>query len=78
LIYPPNWADIKVSERNGLFAARLVNLRAELMVTEEKASELSRDRYVFIRDAYLDNREFRVNDGQVSTDDGLYDELDDE
>jgi phospholipid-binding lipoprotein MlaA len=78
LIYPPNWADIKISERNGLFAARLVNLRAELMVTEEKASELSRDRYVFIRDAYLDNREFRVNDGQVSTDDGLYDELDDE
>ncbi|MFK7815282.1 MAG: VacJ family lipoprotein [Gammaproteobacteria bacterium] len=78
IIYPPNWADIKSSERNGLFAMRLVNLRAELMVTEEKAKELSRDRYVFIRDAYLDNREFKVNDGQVSADDGLYDELDDE
>ena len=77
-IYPPNWADIKTSERNGLFAMNLVNTRAELMVTEEKAKELSRDRYVFIRDAYLDNREFKVNDGQISTDDELYDELEDE
>ena len=77
-IYPPNWADIKTSERNGLFAMNLVNLRAELMVTEEKAKELSRDRYVFIRDAYLDNREFKVNDGQISSDDDLYDELEDE
>ena len=61
-----------------LFAMNLVNLRAELMVTEEKAKELSRDRYVFIRDAYLDNREFKVNDGQISADEELYDELEDE
>jgi len=78
VIYPPNWADIKVSERNGLFAASLVNTRAELMELEEKAGDLSRDRYVFIRDAYLDNREFLVNDGQISADDDLYDELEDE
>jgi len=78
IVYPPNWADIKNSERNGLFALDLVNTRAELMVTEEKAKELSRDRYVFIRDAYLDNREFLVNDGQLSTNDSLYDELEDE
>ena len=78
IIYPPNWADIKTSERNGLFALNLVNTRAELMVTEEKAKELSRDRYVFIRDAYLDNREFKVNDGQLSADEELYDDLEDE
>ena len=75
LIYPPNWADIKTSERNGLFALDLVNTRAELMVLEEKAGNLSRDRYVFIRDAYLDRREFLVNDGEISADEELYDEL---
>jgi len=78
LVYPPNWADIKNSERNILFAINVVNTRAELMVLEEKTEELSRDRYVFIRDAYLDNREFLVNDGQLPIDEGLYDELEDE
>ncbi len=78
LIYPPNWADIKTSERNGLFALNLINTRAELMQLEEKAGDLSRDRYVFIRDAYLDRREFLVNDGEISTDDDLYEELEDE
>ncbi len=78
VIYPPSWADIKTSERNGLFAMNLVSTRAELMKLEEKAEELSRDRYVFIRDAYLDRREFLVNDGEIATDDELYDELEDE
>ena len=78
IIYPPNWADIKTSERNILFALNLVNTRAELMVVEENAKELSRDRYVFIREAYLDNREFKVNDGQLSTNEELYDDLEDE
>jgi len=78
LVYPPNWADIKNSERNVLFALNLVNTRAELMVLEEKTEEISRDKYVFIRDAYLDNREFLVNDGQLPIDEELYDELEDE
>ena len=70
-VYPLNWADIKTRERNVLLALDIVNTRAELMVTEEKAKELSRD-------AYLDNREFLVNDGQLSTDNELYDELEGE
>jgi phospholipid-binding lipoprotein MlaA len=78
IVHPLYWADIKNSERNVLSALRLVNTRAELMVIEEKAKELSRDRYVFIRDAYLDNREFLVNDGQLSVNDDLYDDLEDE
>ncbi len=77
-VYPTTWADIKTSERNVSFAINLINTRAELMVAEEKTKELSRDRYVFIRDAYLDNREFLVNDGQLTTNEGLYDELEDE
>ena len=77
-LWPPNWTDIKTSERNGLFALNLINTRAELMQLEEKVKELSRDRYVFIRDAYLDRREFLVNDGEISIDDDLYEGLEDE
>jgi len=76
--WPVNYVDLKTSERIGLTVLNVLNTRAELMVTEEKAKELSRDRYVFIREAYLDNREFKVNDGQLSTDEGLYDDLEDE
>ncbi len=77
-LWPPSWADIKSSEYNGLFALNLVNIRAELMQLEEKAGDIGGDRYVFIRDAYLDRREFLVNDGEISTDDDLYQELEDE
>ena len=78
LVYPPNWADIKNSERNVLLALKIVNTRAELIKLEEKTEEISRDKYVFIRDAFLDNREFLVNDGQLPIDEELYDELEDE
>jgi len=77
-LWPPNRVDIKNSERNGLFALNLISTRAELMQLEEKAEELSRDRYVFIRDAYLDRREFLVNDGEISADEDLYKDLEDE
>ena len=77
-MWPPSWADIKSSEYNGLFAVNLINTRAELLKVEEKVEEISRDRYVFIRDAYLDRREFLVNDGEISTDDDLYQDLEDE
>lgn len=76
--WPLNYVDLKTSERIGLTALDVINTRAELMLLEEKASELSRDRYVFIRDAYLDRREFLVNDGQLSVDEDLYDDLEDE
>ena len=75
LTYPPTWVDIKTGERIGLFGADLVNTRSGLIDLEEKAGDLGRDRYVFIRDAYLDNRKFLINDGAISTDTELYDEL---
>ncbi len=78
LVWPPSWADIKTSERNGLFVMNTINTRANLLQLEEKAEELSRDRYVFIRDAYMDNREFLVNDGEVSADEDLYKDLEEE
>ncbi len=77
-LWPPTWADIKNSERNVLIALNLISTRAQLMQLEEKTEELSRDRYVFIRDAYLDHREFLVRDGEISANDDLYKDLEDE
>lgn len=51
-----------VDHRNVLFALRLIDLRADLLRTE---GLMSGDEYVFVRDAYLQRRNYLVNDGQV-------------
>jgi phospholipid-binding lipoprotein MlaA len=48
--------------RNGLTFLEIVDTRAQLLETEKL---LSGDRYVFIRDAYLQRRDYLVNDGEV-------------
>ena len=53
--------------RNQFFATDKVNQRAELLKAEELVSG---DRYTFIRDAYLQRREYLVKDGQVEDDFG--------
>ena len=75
LLWAPNWTDINGSERGGLLALNVVKERTELMQLEEKAGELSRDRYIFIRDAYLDNRAFLASDGAIVSDTDLYEDL---
>ena len=59
-----------VPTRNTLHASNIIDTRTKLLATEEL---LSGDRYIFIRDAYLQRREFLINDGDVSDDfgDGL-------
>ncbi len=54
-----------VPTRNSLYGANLIDTRAQLLKTEEL---LSGDRYVFIRDAYLQRRQFLINDGDVQDD----------
>ena len=78
LTYPPTWIDMKTGERIGLLGMDLVNTRSGLIELEEKTGDLGRDRYVFIRDAYLDNRKFLVSDGEIAPDTDLYDELEEE
>lgn len=51
-----------VRTRNSFTAGKLIDTRVSLLDAEEL---LSGDRYVFIRDAYLQRREFLINDGQV-------------
>ena len=62
--------------RNSLWGLELIDGRARLLKAEEL---MSGDRYIFIRDAYLQQREYFVNDGKVEDnfsdfDDGSWDE----
>ncbi|MGK9064892.1 MlaA family lipoprotein [Stutzerimonas chloritidismutans] len=54
-----------IPTRNVTRAVNVVDLRAELLSAERM---ITGDRYIFIRNAYLQNREFRVQDGQVEDD----------
>lgn len=49
----------------GLWAIKLVNTRANLLDVEEI---MQGDRYLFLRDLYLQSREFAVKDGRVESD----------
>lgn len=51
--------------RNSMFGTELVNARAKLLRAEDL---MSGDRYIFIRDAYLQQRRSLVNDGEVADD----------
>ena len=51
----------------GLTALDLVDTRAELLATEDVLNR-SYDPYAFIRNAYLQRREYQVKDGSVPTD----------
>ena len=54
-----------VPVRNSIFALNIVDTRASLLSSEKL---ISGDKYTFIRNAYLQNREFKVKDGQVEDD----------
>ncbi|WP_298190074.1 VacJ family lipoprotein [uncultured Pseudomonas sp.] len=54
-----------VPTRNVVHGVQLVDLRASLLKAERM---ISGDKYIFIRNAYLQNREFKVRDGEVEDD----------
>jgi phospholipid-binding lipoprotein MlaA len=54
-----------VPVRNSFYALDIIDTRARLLSSEKL---ISGDRYTFIRNAYLQNREFKVKDGQVEDD----------
>lgn len=56
--------------RYSLHATRILDTRSQLMDAERM---ISGDRYTFVRDAYLQRREFLINDGQVEV---TFDETD--
>ena len=54
-----------VPVRNSMFALNLVDTRAKLLSAERL---ITGDKYRFVRNAYLQNREFKVKDGNVVDD----------
>ena len=76
LLNPLTYVEIKIGERIAVVALDVVSVRAELLSLEETIDEISTDKYTFIREAYLDRRNFLVHDGAPTDDPGLYDDLD--
>lgn len=75
LLDPLTYVELKTGERVAINALDLVSLRAELLSLEDAVEGISQDQYSLIREAYLDRREFLLNDGQTVVDDGLYEGL---
>lgn len=75
-LWTNSFPEITAAEERGLISLNVIDERSQYLKVEERSEELGRERYVFIRDAYLDNREFLVRDGQILLDDDLYKELD--
>ena len=69
----PDWAlslqssinDVAV--RNSLLAVQVIDKRADLIPAEQL---ITGDRYIFLRDAYLQQRKYLVADGEVEDDFG--------
>ncbi len=62
------------SVRDKLVVLRIVDLRTGLLVAD-KLLEDSKDRYVTLRESYLQNREYEVYDGYPPEDDEFFDEF---
>ncbi len=61
------------SHRYGAAAVQVVHGRSNLLAAEELMPQ-SGDRYLFLRDAYLQRREYLVNDGAVPEEDPFLDD----
>ena len=62
---------LDINTRDALFALEIIDNRAALIAAE---GLITGDRYLFIRDAYLQQREYFVNDGAVEDTFSDYDE----
>jgi phospholipid-binding lipoprotein MlaA len=65
------------SVRDKLVVLEVVDLRARLLNAERLLADSS-DRYVTIRESYLQNRNYEVYDGNPPVDDSFYDDFEDD
>ncbi|MGV6808039.1 MAG: MlaA family lipoprotein [bacterium] len=72
LANPVRYVD-HVPTRNTLYGTAAVSTRVELLGVDEIAD--GQDKYQFIRDAYMQRRDYLVNDGDVEDDFGSYDDF---
>ncbi|MBB5320668.1 MlaA family lipoprotein [Marinobacter oulmenensis] len=64
-VLPSGWEAVDEPETYYLRVLQIVDTRADLIPAENLASG---DRYIFMRNAFLQRREFLVNDGKVTED----------
>lgn len=62
------------SIRDKLYILRAIELR-ERLLSADKFLDDSKDRYITLRESFLQNREFAIYDGNPPEDDEFYDEL---
>jgi len=62
------------SVRDKLYILRAIELR-ERLLSADKFLDDSKDRYITLRESFLQNREFAIYDGNPPEDDEFYDEL---
>ena len=60
----PLYGHTPVDERNALTATRVVGRRADLLGASRTLEEAALDRYVFLREAYLQQRRSQIYDGR--------------
>jgi len=72
----PTWYIDDDATRLSLYVVRAVDLRAELFRAEELIED-SFDRYLAIRESYLQNRRFLIYDGDPPEDEDFYDDFED-
>lgn len=63
--WPSPWDEVENPEWYYLRFLQIVDMRADLIPAE---SFISGDRYTFFRNAYLQRREFLINDGKITED----------
>lgn len=74
-LHPIEHAPLSEEETYGVLALDLVHRRESLL---DKENLVSGDKYVFYRDAYLQNREYEIKDGEVEDRfDAGFDDFDD-
>jgi len=62
------------SVRDKLQVLRLIDLRSRILAAEKFIDD-SKDRYITVRESYLQNREFQIYDGNPPEDDEFFDEF---
>jgi len=61
---PLAWLD-DVSFRNIMVGVNAVDSRSDLLAKEDIASEISDNKYILYKDAYLEERNFMIADGNL-------------
>ncbi|MAA63492.1 MAG: hypothetical protein CL581_01745 [Alteromonadaceae bacterium] len=64
-VMPSTWDYIEEPDKYYMRGLQLVDVRADLIPAE---NFISGDQYIFVRNAYLQRREFLINDGEVQPD----------